>query len=162
MPRPELLLPRRSVGREVHKAPRQLLAEDSPLLGELSQRVLHPDVEHVLEFVRGVTGIRLVDQDLAGSQQRPVLREPDRAERPEAELVEPGNLVEGVVLPPMGIAGTRGELVELSEDGGVHRGAQRSLELVQRGDLVLSEQAGQVVGVKGLGSHCRSFAPPVA
>ena len=52
--RPPLLLAHRGVGGEVDESPGHLLAANPPLSGELSQRVLHPDVQHVRELVGGV------------------------------------------------------------------------------------------------------------
>ena len=71
--------------------------------------------------------------------QSTVTGEPDRVERPQAPLIETGNLVESVERTPMGVAGTVPKLLQLAENSDVGLRAQQLLQLRQRGDAISAE-----------------------
>ena len=114
---PHLRGPDRAVGREVDQPAGQLGAPDASLVGQVAQRILGLDLQQVVEFVGGVTRYGGADQRHTGVDQGAVLGEPHAVAGPQAEVVELGDLSEGVVLATVGIAGEIGERAQGTEYG---------------------------------------------
>ena len=74
-------------------------------------------MEQVVELLAEMPCVCLVDERLGGGDQGAGAGEPDAAERPQSELVEVGEFVEGVVAAAMRVAGAGGEVLELAERG---------------------------------------------
>ena len=82
-----------AVGREVDPAEADLGAPDATLERQLAQWILDLDVQQVLEFVGGVAGFGVGDQNGTGVDQGAVAGEADLVVGPQSELVEASDLV---------------------------------------------------------------------
>ena len=136
----------RAVDRAVEELAGELVPRQAPVADELAQRVLGADMEQVVELLAEMPCLCLVDERLGGGDQGADAGEADAAERPQSELVEVGEFVEGVVAAAMRVAGARGEVLELAERGAPGAGSERRHDLGQRGDGLLAEQGEDCVG----------------
>ena len=96
-----------AVGREVDPAEADLGAPDATLESQLAQWILDLDVQQVLEFVGGVAGFGVGDQNGTGVDQGAVAGEADLVVGPQSELVEASDLVGKPSVYPLG-GGFRG------------------------------------------------------
>ena len=140
-----------AVGREVDPAGADLGAPDATLDSELAQWILDLDVQQVLEFVGGVAGFGVGDQNGTGVDQGAVAGEADLVVGPQSELVEASDLVESVVLATVGITRQIAERAQLAEHGHGDLGTEGGLEFDQSEDGVYAEQLAQIVGGRGRG-----------
>jgi hypothetical protein len=76
-------------------------------------------VEDVLHFGSKIASRGLSDADFRGGHPGAVTRKPNRVERPQAEFVESGNLIERVEGTAVGIAGAVRQFLELAENGDI-------------------------------------------
>ena len=106
-----------AVGREVDPAGADLGAPDATLESQLAQWILDLDVQQVIEFVGGVPGVGVGDQNGTGVDQGAVAGEADLVVGPQSELVEASDLVESVVLATVGITRQIAERAQLAEHG---------------------------------------------
>ena len=137
----------RAVGHAVEELAGELVPRQPPVADELAQRVLGADTEQVVQLVDDVSGFGVVDERLGGCDQGAGAGEADPGERPQAALVEVGELVEGVVAAAMRVAGAGVDVLELAERGApAGAGAERGHHLGQRGDGLVAEQGDDRVG----------------
>ena len=129
-----------AVGREVDPAGADLGAPDATLESQLAQWILDLDVQQVIEFVGGVAGFGVGDQNGTGVDQGAVAGEADLVVGPQSELVEASDLVESVVLATVGITRQIAERAQLAEHGHGDLGTEGRLELLQGEDGVCAEQ----------------------
>lgn len=93
------------IGRRVQVSAVDFTALKASLFGQLTQRVLHFDVQRIGQ-ITGKEALRGVDdKGLHGGQQRAIAGEPNRLVGPKTLVIKLGDLGEGVVPAPMGIAG---------------------------------------------------------
>jgi hypothetical protein len=123
------------------------------------QGLLGLDMQHVFQLHRVVAGLRGHHQRLDSRYQGAEAAEPHLAERPQPQLVEEGDLVQGVKPATMAIAGAVVQLGQLAEHGRVSRGPQGLLEVLHSGDLLLPQKGDQGLWVVPLGSHYESIPP---
>ena len=129
-----------AVGREVDPAGADLGAPDATLESQLAQWILDLDVQQVIEFVGGVAGFGVGDQNGTGVDQGAVAGEADLVVGPQSELVEASDLVESVVLATVGITRQIAERAQLAEHGHGDLGTEGRLEFLQGEDGVCAEQ----------------------
>jgi len=129
------------------------VARELALVQQLEQGCLDLDVQERFELARVEARFGPFEEGFDGGDQGAALRKPHRAEGPQAEVVEARDVGEGVVASAMGVAGEVVGLGELAKDGGVGCGAERALELVDGGDLVLSQPCDEVFGMEALATH---------
>ena len=151
----ELMRLVRVVGRAVEEVAGELVPRQPPVADEFAQGVLGADTEEVVELVDEVSGLGVVDERLGGGDEGAGAGEADAVERPQAVLVEVGELVEGVVAAAMGVAGVGVEVLELAERGApADSGAESGHHVGQGGDGLLTEQGDDGVGGELGWSHC--------
>ena len=115
-------------------------APDTTLESQLAQWILDLDVQQVIEFVGGVAGFGVGDQNGTGVDQGAVAGEADLVVGPQSELVEASDLVESVVLATVGITRQIAERAQLAEHGHGDLGTEGRLEFLQGEDGVCAEQ----------------------
>ena len=111
-----------------------------PWRASLAQWILDLDVQQVIEFVGGVAGFGVGDQNGTGVDQGAVAGEADLVVGPQSELVEASDLVESVVLATVGITRQIAERAQLAEHGHGDLGTEGRLEFLQGEDGVCAEQ----------------------
>ena len=109
--------------------------------------------EQVVEFGGAEAERGAVDQGTGGGAERAVGGEADVAVGPQAVLVKPGAVAEGVELAAMGIGGEVAELLELAGDGAGGGVAESGGEFGESGDGLATQESGEVVGGEGRGPH---------
>ena len=140
-PGAQLVLLVRAVGRAVEELAGELVPRQPPVADELAQRVLGADLKQVVQLIDEVSGLGVVDERLGGCDQGAETGEADAGERPEAELVEVDELVEGVEAAAMRVAVAGGEVLEPAERGApAGAGTERRDHLGQRGNGLVAEQ----------------------
>ena len=107
----------RAVGRAVEELAGELVPRQPPVADELAQRVLGADLQQVVQLIDEVSGLGVVDERLGGCDQGAEAGEANVGERPQAELVEVDELVEGVEAAAMRVAVAGGEVLEPAERG---------------------------------------------
>ena len=152
-------VPRGGIRGTVQIAPgdrraRQLLLTDQP-----QQRPLDFHVEDPLELGHEEAGVGLLDQRFRGGQQRPALRKPHRAIRPQAPCIVIGDVSQRVKPTAVGVAGPRGQLRQLPEDRDVCRAPQDVFQLGHRGDLLRPEHLGEIPRAIVFGPHNDRITP---
>ena len=160
-PGAQLVLVVRAVGRAVEELPGELVPRQAPVADELAQRILGADLKQVVQLIDEVSGLAMVDERLGGCDQGAETGEADTGERPQAELVEVDELVEGVEAAAMRVAVAGGEVLEPAERGApAGAGTERREHLGQRGDGLIAEQGNDRVGGELGWSHCGTIADP--
>src|SRR5215472_2070826 len=124
------------VDRQVEVAAGDELAGNSALLSQLMQGVLHIDVQDPSQFGSEVPAGGAMDESFGRGQQGAETGEPNVALRPQAVVVETGDLPQGIESAAMRVAGQVIEGFEFPEDGEVDGGAEGLLEFIEGGDFV--------------------------
>jgi len=119
-------------------------------------------MQNIVEFLNEVTGLGCLYERGRRLDQRPAHREPDLAVRPQAEVIEPGNVIKGVVATTMRIARSAGQFPEFSESGSSGTSAQSRHQLRQGSDSLFADEFGGGIGGVGSWSHYGPFAPLLA
>jgi hypothetical protein len=126
-PSQQLALTQSRIGRTVQIQPAYGLPSDSLLLKQPQQGCLGPDMQQVVQFFHEIAALGSLDEGLSGGQQSALAGEPDGMERPQAIRIEARGFVQVVIAPSMGVAGSIGELLQLTKDRHVDFGPQRLL-----------------------------------
>ena len=139
------------------------MPRQAPVADELAQRVLGADLKQIVQLIDEVSGLGVVDERLGGCDQGPETGEADAGERPQAELVEVDELVEGVEAAAMRVAVAGSEVFEPAERGApAGAGTERREHLGQRGDGLVAEQGNDRVGGELGWSHCGTITDSVS
>jgi len=126
----------------------------------MQQRFFDWHVENIFQFGSEIASLRMCDPVLGGGHQSTVAGKPDRVERPQALLIESGNLVESIEGTPMRIAGTVRKLLQLAEHRDIGIRTQQLLHLRQGGDTISVQKPAQNVSGKDGGAH-NAVIPPL-
>ena len=159
LPCPQLLLPRTRIGGAVQIQAGDGLAGDPALRDQLQQGLFDWNMEDVCQFRSEIASLRLRDVVFRSGHQGTVTGEPDRVERPQAPLIETGNLLERVEGASMGVAGVVRKLLQLAKNSDIGLRAQQLLQLRQCGDAISAQELAQHVSGKEGGAH-NAVIPP--
>jgi hypothetical protein len=160
--RGKLVLADRGLGSQIQVATGHRGPGQTPGPDQSEQGLLGLDVKDVVNLGRVISRLGSGDQGLDGGHQGAETGEPHLTERPQPEGVEAGAVVERVEPATMRVAGPVLQLSQLAEHRCIRGGSERLLQLVQGGDLSLSQKASQVLGVVAHRSHYESITPLMA
>src|ERR1017187_8437021 len=101
----------------------------------LSNGSLGPNVQQAIQLLRKMSGRGILDKRLGCIQQSALAGAPHGPETPHAVPAKVRGFIQRVVAATVGVAGPIGELLQFAEDGDIHLGSQRPLQLGQGRDL---------------------------
>ena len=152
-PRQILLATSGTIDRRVQVPAVDFAPLKAALFGQLTQRVLHFDMQSVGKITGKETLRRAVDEGFHGRQQRAIAGKPNRLMRPETLGVKTRDLGESVVTAAMGITGQIAERLQLAENGKANIGAKSMFQLGKSRDFVAQQILPQKLGIESSGPH---------
>lgn len=139
-------------GREIDIKPPEALPLQLALLMELQQRSLAFDMEQLLQFRGGITGLAFVHKLPRGFDQVAELGEPDPVKRPQPLIIKVRNLFQGIKLASVGITRPIAYDFELAEHRHGAGRVQCMLELLQCGNCLAVQKNTERCRIDGV-SH---------
>ena len=140
------------VSGQVDILPADLGAVHAAFPMQLEQGPLALDVKKALQLASGEAAVRRLDERPRGFHQIAVARKPHRVPTPQSLRIEVRDLLEGVVLPSVRIAGQIPQRLQLADHRHRAGGPESVLELGEGGDSLVLEKLAQHGGRKrGLG-----------